>query len=133
LSISGENCRQRGFTNPPTGSPLGSLTSSFARKECFMPSSLKSVLTKLLPFRNTSCEKFEKQVEEFKSAEALKKSETLLPGKEVGAMLKIGDKVTVQVKITKIELDENGVQYVVAPVKGSSYNSMKLTEKDFTE
>ena len=48
-------------------------------------------------------------------------------------MLKIGDKVTVQVKITKIELDENGVQYVVAPVKGSSYNSMKLTEKDFTE
>ena len=98
-----------------------------------MPSSLKSVLTKLLPFRNTSCEKFEKQVEEFKSAEALKKSETLLPGKEVGAMLKIGDKVTVQVKITKIELDENGVQYVVAPVKGSSYNSMKLTEKDFTE
>ena len=98
-----------------------------------MRSSLKSVLTRLLPFRNTSCEKFERQVEESRSAEALKKSETLLPGKEVGTMLKIGDKITVPVKITQIVLDESGVHYVVVPVKGNGYNSMKITEKDFTE
>lgn len=48
-------------------------------------------------------------------------------------MLKIGDKITVPVKITKIELDENGVHYVVVPVKGCSYNSMKITDKDFAE
>ena len=48
-------------------------------------------------------------------------------------MLKIGDKITVPVKIKKIELDENGVHYVVVPVKGDNYNTMKITEKDFVE
>ncbi|HOD12930.1 MAG TPA: hypothetical protein P5110_09790 [Candidatus Omnitrophota bacterium] len=48
-------------------------------------------------------------------------------------MLKIGDKITVPVKITQIVLDESGVHYVVVPVKGNGYNSMKITEKDFTE
>lgn len=48
-------------------------------------------------------------------------------------MLKIGDKITVPVKIVQIVLDENGVQYVVVPVKGNNYNTMKITEKDFVE
>jgi hypothetical protein len=98
-----------------------------------MRSSLRSVLTRLLPFKSSSCGRSGKQAAESPSAGASQKSETLLPGKEVGAMLKIGDKITVPVKITKIELDENGVHYVVVPVKGCSYNSMKITDKDFAE
>jgi len=48
-------------------------------------------------------------------------------------MLKVGDKITVPVKVVQVVLDESGVHYVVVPVKGSSYNSMKITEKDFAE
>jgi len=48
-------------------------------------------------------------------------------------MLKIGDKITLPVKITQIVLDESGLHYVVVPVKSNSYNSVKITEKDFTE
>ena len=46
-------------------------------------------------------------------------------------MLKIGDKITVPVKIVQIVINEHGVHYVVVPVKGDSYNTMKITEKDF--
>jgi hypothetical protein len=45
-------------------------------------------------------------------------------------MLKVGDKVTVPVKITQIVEDENGVTYVVIPVKGNAYNNMKITKDD---
>ncbi len=45
-------------------------------------------------------------------------------------MLKVGDKVTVPVKITQIIEDESGVSYTVVPVKGNSYNSMKVTKDD---
>ena len=98
-----------------------------------MRSSLKSVLTRLLPFKSLSCGRSQKQVDACASAEASKKSETLLPGKEVGSMLKIGDKITVPVKIVQIVLNENGMHYVVVPVKSDSYNTMKITEKDFVE
>jgi len=50
--------------------------------------------------------------------------------KEVVVMLKVGDKVTVPVKITQIIEDESGVSYTVVPVKGNSYNSMKVTKDD---
>jgi len=50
--------------------------------------------------------------------------------KEVVVMLKVGDKVTVPVKITQIIEDESGVFYTVVPVKGNSYNSMKVTKDD---
>lgn len=97
-----------------------------------MPSNLKLVLTRLLPFKSSSCGRSGKLAEVRASAEASKKSE-ILSGKEVGEMLKIGDKITVPVKITQIVLDERGAHYVVVPVKGDNYNSMKITEKDFTE
>ena len=45
-------------------------------------------------------------------------------------MLKIGDKVTVPVKITQIVEDESGLHYVVVPVKGNNYNTMKITKDD---
>jgi len=45
-------------------------------------------------------------------------------------MLKVGDKVTVPVKITQIVEDENGVTYVVIPLKGNAYNNMKITKDD---
>jgi len=94
--------------------------------------SLKSVLTILFPFKSLLCGRSKKQAGAHASAEVLKKSETL-SGKEVGTMLKIGDKITVPVKIVQIILDEGGVHYVVVPVKGASYNTMKITEKDFVE
>ena len=97
-----------------------------------MRSSLKSVLTRLLPFKSSSCERLQKQVDACASAEASKKSE-ISSGKEVGTMLKIGDKITVPVKIVQIVLNENGMHYVVVPVKSDSYNTMKITEKDFVE
>jgi len=95
--------------------------------------SLRSVLTRLLPFKSSSCGRSGKQVVACASAEASRKSETLLPGKEVGAMLKIGDKITVPVKIVQIVINDSGVHYVVVPVKGDNYNTMKITEKDFVE
>lgn len=45
-------------------------------------------------------------------------------------MLKVGDKVTVPVKIAQIIEDENGVHYVVTLLKGNSYNTMKITKED---
>ncbi len=48
-------------------------------------------------------------------------------------MLKIGDKITVPVKIVQIVINDNGVHYVVVTVKGDNYNKMKITEKDFVE
>lgn len=45
-------------------------------------------------------------------------------------MLKVGDKVLVIAKITQIVEDENGVAYVVVPVKGNAYNTIKITKDD---
>lgn len=45
-------------------------------------------------------------------------------------MLKVGDKVLVPVKITQIVEDEKGVHYVVTPVKGDTYNNMRITKDD---
>jgi hypothetical protein len=97
-----------------------------------MRSSLKSVLTRLLPFKSSSCGRSKKQADVCASAEASRKSE-LLSGKEVGKMLKIGDKITVPVKIVQIVINDSGVHYVVVPVKSDNYNTMKITEKDFVE
>lgn len=45
-------------------------------------------------------------------------------------MLKVGDKVNVPVKILQVVEDEDGVHYVVAPVKCKGYNNMKITKDD---
>jgi len=45
-------------------------------------------------------------------------------------MLKVKDVVLVPVKITQIIEDENGVTYVVVPVKGNAYNNMKITKDE---
>lgn len=94
-----------------------------------MRSSLRLVLTRLLPFRSMSCGKSAERADGCPSAEVSKTSNDSLR-KEVVAMLKVGDKVTVPVKITQIVEDENGVTYVVIPVKGNAYNNMKITKDD---
>lgn len=90
---------------------------------------LRSVLTNLLPFRSMSYGKSAKQAGACQSAEALRMSKNSLK-KEVMVMLKVKDVVMVPVKITQIVEDENGVTYVVIPVKGSTYNNMKITQDD---
>ena len=94
-----------------------------------MRSNLKSVLTKLLPFRNLLCGKSAKQAGGCLSAEVLRTSNNS-SREEVREMLKVGDKVTVPVKITQIVEDESGLHYVVVPVKGNNYNTMKITKDD---
>jgi|GEM_PF-6579771 len=94
-----------------------------------MRSSLKSVLTRLLPFRSMSCGKSAELADACPSAKASKTSNDSLK-KEVMVMLKVKDVVLVPVKITQIVEDENGVTYVVVPVKGNAYNNMKITKDD---
>ena len=54
--------------------------------------------------------------------------------KEVMAMLKIGDKIVVSVKVTQIIEDKYGVHYMVEPIRdedrSSFYQSMKVTRED---
>lgn len=94
-----------------------------------MRSSLRSVLTRLLLFRSMSCGKSRELADRCPSAEVSRTSNNSLK-KEVMVMLKVGDKVTVPVKITQIVEDENGVTYVVIPLKGNAYNNMKITKDD---
>lgn len=94
-----------------------------------MRSNLKSVLTRLLPFRSTSCGKSAERADGYPSAEASKTSNNSLR-KEVAVMLKVGDKVLVWAKITQIVEDESGVAYVVVPLNGNGYNSIKITKDD---
>lgn len=94
-----------------------------------MRSSLKSVLTRLLPFRSMSCGKSRERADRCPSAGASRMSNDSLK-KEVMVMLKVGDTVTIPVKILQIVEDENGVAYVVIPLKGNSYNSVKITKDD---
>lgn len=91
--------------------------------------SLKSVLTRLLPFRSMSCGKSRELADGCPSAEASETSNDSLK-KEVMVMLKVKDVVLVPVKITQIVEDESGVTYVVVPVKGNAYNNMKITKDD---
>ena len=94
-----------------------------------MRSSLKSVLTNLLPFKSMSCGKSRELADMCPSAGASKTSNDSLK-KEVMVMLKVKDVVLVPVKITQIIEDENGVTYVVVPVKGNAYNNMKITKDE---
>lgn len=94
-----------------------------------MPSSLKSVLTRLRLFRDTLCGKFALLVDGRVSVEALR---TLNDSskKEVMVMVKVGDKIVVSVKVTQIIEDKNGIRYMVEPLSGDYYQSMKVTMDD---
>jgi hypothetical protein len=76
-----------------------------------------------------SCGKSRELADACPSAEASKTSGDSLK-KEVMVMLKVKDVVLVPVKIVQIVEDETGVTYVVVPVKGNAYNSMKITKDD---
>lgn len=94
-----------------------------------MPLSLKSVLTSLLPFRRLSFARSGKQEDGFQSAEASRMSGNSL-SEEVMGMFKIGERIVVPVKVIQIVETENGIHYVVIPVNGDYYNSMKIRYED---
>ncbi len=94
-----------------------------------MPSSLRSALTRLRRFRTTLCGKFRPPEAWRLSAEALKTSNDSLK-KEVMTMLKVGDRIVVAVKVTQIIEDKNGVRYMVEPLSGDYYQSMKVSKED---
>ncbi|MBI5643243.1 MAG: hypothetical protein HY954_07185 [Deltaproteobacteria bacterium] len=45
-------------------------------------------------------------------------------------MVKVGDKLVVSVKVTQIIEDKNGVRFMVEPLSGDVYSSMKVTKED---
>jgi hypothetical protein len=81
---------------------------------------------KASPIQEFVMREITKQADACASAEG-RGSQTLLP-EGGGSNVKIGDKITVPVKIVQIVIN-NGVHYVVVPVKGDNYNTMKITEK----
>lgn len=93
-----------------------------------MQSSLRSVLTRLRRFRTTLCGKLWPQVAGRVSVEALRTSKNSL--KEVMVMLKVGDKLIVSVKVTQIIEDKNGIRYMVEPLSGEAFQSMKVLMDD---
>ncbi len=94
-----------------------------------MPSSLRSALTRLRRFRTTLCGKFRPPEAGRVFAEALKTSTNSLK-KEVMAVLKVGDRIVVAVKVTQIIEDKHGLHYMVEPISGDYYQSMKVTKED---
>ena len=45
-------------------------------------------------------------------------------------MVKVGDKLVVAVKVTQIIEDKNGIRYMVEPLSGDAYQSMKVSKDD---
>ncbi len=45
-------------------------------------------------------------------------------------MLKVGDRIVVAVKVTQIIEDKNGIRYMVEPLNGDAYQSMKVSKED---
>lgn len=98
-----------------------------------MLSSLRQALTSLHIFKTMFFVKFGTLAGRRQSAGA---SRTLNNSsrKEVMAMLKVGDKIAVSVKVTQIIEDKDGVCYTVERLsdnnRSSFYQSMRVTKED---
>ncbi len=94
-----------------------------------MQSSLRQVLTRLRRFKVMFCERYCPLADGRLFVGALG---TLNDSskKEVMVMLKVGDKIVVSVKVTQIIEDKNGVRFMVEPLSGDYYQSMKVTKED---
>lgn len=91
--------------------------------------SLKSVGTILRRFRSLLCGKSEKRADVCASAEASGKSRSL--SKEERAMIKVGEKVLVHLKVTQIVEDGEGTHYVVGPDgKRGFCNTIRVEKED---
>lgn len=98
-----------------------------------MLSSLRQALTSLHLFRVMYFGRFKAQAAGRLSAGASRTSSDS-SRREVMAMLKVGDKIVVSVKVTQIIEDKHGVHYMVEPIRdddrSSFYQSMKVTRED---
>src|SRR3990172_1362077 len=98
-----------------------------------MLSSLKQALTSLHLFRVMYFGRFKALAAGRLSAGASRTSNDS-SRKEVMAMLKVGDKIVVSVKVTQIIEDKYGVHYTVEPIRdedrSSFYQSMKVARED---
>ncbi len=98
-----------------------------------MQSSLRQALTSLHLFRTMYFAKFGTLAGRRQSAGASRTSNNSLR-KEVMAMLKVGDKIVVSVKVTQIIEDKDGVCYTVERFsddnRSSFYQSMRVTKED---
>lgn len=98
-----------------------------------MLSSLRQALTSLHLFRTMYFAKFGTLAGRRQSAGASRTSNDS-SRKEVMAMLKVGDKIVVSVKVTQIIEDKHGVHYMIEPIRdedrSSFYQSMKVTRED---
>ena len=93
-----------------------------------MLSSLKQALTGLHIFRVMYFGRFKALAAGRLSAGASRTSNDS-SRKEVGTMLKVGDKIVVSVKVTQIIEDAHGIRYTVEP-SSDTYQSMKVTRED---
>ncbi len=95
-----------------------------------MQSSLRQVLTRLRLFRDTLCGKLCPQ-EAGRVSVGASKTLNNSSRKEVMAMVKVGDKLVVSVKVTQIIEDKNGIRYMVEPLSNiDGYQNMKISKDD---
>ena len=95
-----------------------------------MQSSLRPGLIKLRRFRNTLCGKLWPLEAVRVSVKALRTLNDL--SKEgVMAMVKVGDKLVVSVKVTQIIEDKNGIRYMVEPLSNiDGFQTMQVSTDD---
>lgn len=95
-----------------------------------MQSSLRQALTSLHLFRTMYFAKFGTLAGRRQSAGASRTSNDS-SRKEVMAMLKVGDKIVVSVKVTQIIEDKHGIRYTVEPLSnGNGYQNMNISKED---
>lgn len=95
-----------------------------------MLSSLRQALTSLHLFRVMYYARFKARAAGRPSA-GVSRTSNDSSRKEVMAMLKVGDKIVVSVKVTQIIEDKHGIRYTVEPLSnGDAYQNMKISKED---